>query len=169
MNNLERDAKELDDWLDRAQEKFREQGHQGVQQASYVRGAIAPGLGVLGGAMRQFETGATRNSDADRYDPEGFLSPLVIERYCEYMNKNRVQADGSVRASDNWQKGIPKETYIKGLWRHFLHLWTRHRGFKVVDPKAAVNIEEDLCAIIFGASGYLFELLKVKDGKSESK
>lgn len=113
-------------------------------------------------AMREFETGATRNADADRIDPEGFLSPLVIERFCEYMAENRLQADGSIRDSDNWQKGIPLAVYMKGLWRHFLHLWTRHRGFAVNDPKAAVDIERDLCAVIFNAQGYLHELLKAK-------
>lgn len=113
--------------------------------------------------VRKFDTGATRSAETGRYDPEGFLSPLVIERYCEYMNANRVQPDGSVRDSDNWQKGIPLATYMKGLWRHFLHAWHRHRGWPVKDPKAAKNIEEDLCAILFNASGYLHETLKAKE------
>ncbi|MCE5283118.1 MAG: hypothetical protein LLG93_13555 [Deltaproteobacteria bacterium] len=112
--------------------------------------------------VRSFNTGATRSADAGRYDPEGFLSPIVIERYCEYMNANRVQPDGSVRDSDNWQKGIPLAAYAKGMGRHHLHFWTRHRGYQVMDEKAAKDLEEDLCAIIFNASGYLFELLKRK-------
>lgn len=112
--------------------------------------------------IRKFETGATRSPDAGRYDPEGFLSPIVIERFCEYMNKHRVQSDGSVRGSDNWQKGMPFETYIKGHWRHFLHLWTRYRGYQVMDPGAAADMEEDLCAIMFNVGGMLFELLKDK-------
>jgi hypothetical protein len=112
--------------------------------------------------VRKFETGATRSSDAGRYDPEGFLSPIVIERYCEYMNAHRVQPDGSVRDSDNWQKGIPQTTYVKGLWRHWLHLWTRFRGYKVQDPLSTQSMEEDLCAILFNAQGLLFEILKDK-------
>jgi len=110
--------------------------------------------------VRKFDTGATRSGDTGRYDPEGFLSPIVIERYSEYLHKHRTQPDGSLRDSDNWQKGIPLAAYAKGLWRHFLHFWTRHRGFVVQDPNASADIEEDLCAIIFGAQGYLFELLK---------
>jgi len=110
--------------------------------------------------VRSFETGATRSADASRYDPEGFLSPIVIERYCEYMNKHRVQADGTLRASDNWTKGMPLATYIKGLWRHFLHLWTRHRGYTPTDKGAAADIEEDCCAIMFNVMGYLHETLK---------
>lgn len=110
--------------------------------------------------MRAFRSGAIRSLDQTRIDPEGFLSPIVLERFSEYMNKHRLVADGSIRSSDNWQKGMPTETYMKGMWRHFLHLWTRHRNFRVVDPKAAANMEEDLCAMLFNIQGYLFELLK---------
>lgn len=115
-------------------------------------------------AMRSFGTGATRTSDAGRDDPEGYLSPLVLDRYSEYMTKHRKQADGQLRASDNWQKGMPLTTYAKGMWRHFLHFWTRHRGFDVRDPGAAANTEEDLCAIIFNAQGYLHELIVARTG-----
>lgn len=114
------------------------------------------------GAMRQFDTGATRSSDALRDDPEGYLSPLVIDRFSEYMSKHRVQADGQIREPDNWQKGMPLATYMKGMTRHHLHLWTRHRGFPVRDPGAAANIEEDLCAILFNVQGYLHELVKAR-------
>lgn len=110
--------------------------------------------------VRQFETGATRSADSGRYDPEGFLSPIVLEYFCDYMNRNRVQHDGSVRASDNWQKGIPLDTYAKGLSRHHLHFGTRHRGYVVQDPHAAASILDDLVAILFNTQGYMFELLK---------
>jgi hypothetical protein len=112
--------------------------------------------------MRSFDTGATRNQDCTRVDPEGFLSPLVIERFCEYMNVNRVQSDGGLRDSDNWQKGIPTDVYMKSAWRHFLHLWLRHRGMHVSDPHAARTIEDDLCALLFNIQGYLHEILKSK-------
>lgn len=114
------------------------------------------------GVIRKFETGATRNVDETRDDPEGFMSPIVIDRFNQYMSKNRHQADGSVRDSDNWQKGIPLEAYIKGLWRHMLHAWSRHRGWKVTDPGAAATLEDDLCAILFNTQGYLHEILKDK-------
>ena len=112
--------------------------------------------------VRQFDTGATRSQDASRIDPEAMLSPVVIERYCTYLTKHRTQPDGSTRDPDNWQKGIPLSAYMKGMWRHMLHLWTRHRGFTINDPGSAENIEEDLCAVIFNAQGYLFEVLKEK-------
>jgi hypothetical protein len=112
------------------------------------------------GTIREFETGATRSSADGRYDPEGYLSPIVIERFAEYMQRHQYQADGSLRDSDNWTKGMPITSFMKGMWRHVLHLWLRHRGFTPQDPKAAANIQEDLCAIMFNAMGYLYMLLK---------
>jgi hypothetical protein len=112
--------------------------------------------------MRTFDTGATRDSDDDKIDFEGFLSPLVIRRYAEYLHKHRTQADGKLRDSDNWQKGLPLSVYMKSLWRHFIDLWSIHRGITVRDPKDGhiISMEEALCGNIFNASGYLHELLK---------
>jgi hypothetical protein len=105
--------------------------------------------------MRTFVTGATRDSDETKNDYEGFLSPTVIRAFGDYMTVHRHQADGQIRASDNWQAGIPKDVYMKSLWRHFLDLWTAHRGSK--DP---VKIKEALCALMFNVMGYLHEVLK---------
>ena len=110
--------------------------------------------------MREFDTGATRNSDEGKPDYEAYLSPLVIQRYGEYMAKHAVQADGKLRPGDNWQKGFPLSSYVKSGWRHMLDWWLLHRGYK--DQAEADNIEEALCAVIFNASGYLHELLKRK-------
>ncbi len=109
--------------------------------------------------MRTFNTGATRNNDDDKLDYEGFLSPRVLERYAQYLHKNRVQADGKLRDSDNWQKGIPTYAYMKSLWRHFMDVWKWHRLAVRDRPEM---MEEALCAVIFNASGYLFELLTTK-------
>lgn len=108
--------------------------------------------------VRTFSTGATRDQDQSKPDYEGFLSPLVVQRYGEYMHKNRHQSDGSLRDSDNWQKGIPRDAYMKSAWRHFMEWWRSHRRV----PEAGDNMEEALCAVIFNASGYLHELLKEK-------
>ena len=111
--------------------------------------------------MRDFDTGATRSSDAGKHDFEGYLSPLVIERFAEYMTQHRVQADGTTRASDNWQKGMPLDVYMKSGWRHFFDWWKAHRGHHI-----EYGIEETLCALIFNAQGYLHEVLKAKNGKA---
>lgn len=104
--------------------------------------------------MRVFETGATRDTDQGKFDYEGFLSPIALERFAAYMNKNRVQADGKLRDSDNWQKGIPRDAYMKSMFRHFMEAWSIHRGHKEGD------ITEALSAILFNVQGYLHEELK---------
>lgn len=107
--------------------------------------------------VRRFETGATRDTEDGKHDPEGFSSPLVELRFCEYMTANRVMKDGSLRDSDNWQLGITKESYAKSLKRHMLDFHLHHRGH---GERARDPIEEALCAIIFNASGYLDRILK---------
>ena len=108
--------------------------------------------------MQTFPTGATRSSDADKIDPEGFLSPLVLRRYSEYLQKHRVQADGQLRDSDNWQKGMPLAKYFKSAWRHFLDAWTIHRGW--ASEINGYTLEDSLCAVLFNIMGYLHEVLK---------
>lgn len=107
--------------------------------------------------VRKFDTGAIRDLDDNKFDYEGFLSPLVIERFGEYMHKHRKTATG-IRESDDWQKGIPLDVYIKSGWRHFLDWWKEHRKYK-----SREDIEEALCALIFNSMGYLHELLKQKN------
>ena len=105
--------------------------------------------------MRKFETEATRNDDDDKLDYEGFISPLVIHRFAQYMHKHRFQADGVIRNSDNWQKGIPKVSYMKSGYRHFFDWWTEHRGFG-----SREGMEDALCGLLFNAMGYLHEVLR---------
>jgi len=114
--------------------------------------------------IRKFKSGATRDTDEGKYDYEGFFSPIVVERYGQYMHKHRKQSDGSLRTSDNWQKGIPVEAYIKSAWRHFLDIWFIHRGYKRFDKQRNEEIlmEEALCALLFNVMGYLYEVLKNK-------
>ena len=108
-------------------------------------------------AIRKFDTGATRSSNEGKYDYEGFDNPLVVERYAQYMNKHRVQEDGKLRDSDNWQKGMPLNSYMKSLKRHVHDMWKQHRGYKGQD-----TIEDSICAAMFNLKGYLFGLLKEK-------
>jgi hypothetical protein len=109
------------------------------------------------GAIRKFNTGATRDVDETKHDFEGFVSPLVTHRFAEYMTSHRRQKDGTIRASDNWQKGIPLEAYIKSLVRHVEDLRLHWDGY---GPLATESLEDSLCAIIFNANGFLFETLK---------
>lgn len=107
--------------------------------------------------IRKFETGATRDTDQNKLDYEGFLSPLTLERYARYMHKHRVQADGTIRASDNWAKGMPRREYLKSMWRHFMDLVLIMRGYS--DRATNPDLEDVLCACFFNIHGLLHEVL----------
>lgn len=117
--------------------------------------------------MRTFEGGATRNTDVKKLDFEGFLSPLVIKRYAEYLNKHRVQADGKLRDSDNWQNMFGEEHFgvcIKSAYRHFIEWQLEHRGYSSQD-----GIEDAICGVIFNAMAYLYKIEHYKNSGVEEK
>ncbi len=109
------------------------------------------------GLQQDFETGATRSADDHKIDFEGHLSPEALHYFAEYMHRNRVQRDGKVRASDNWQLGIPAHKYVKSLLRHTFDLWRAWRGTITYNPdNGKVQPMADLlAAIIFNAQGLL--------------
>lgn len=112
------------------------------------------------GTVREFETGATRDTTSGKLDMEGFTHPMVMKQYAKYMNMCRYQSDGNLRASDNWQKGMPKDVYAKSLRRHHDGVWEEHRGFDT-----EMGLIAHLCAIMFNSMGYLHEVLKERDWK----
>jgi hypothetical protein len=65
------------------------------------------------------------------------------------MHQNRVQADGNLRDSDNWQKGIPMSAYMKSAFRHFIDWWTSYR-------RGTPNKDAAL-ALLFNVMGFLHE------------
>jgi hypothetical protein len=107
--------------------------------------------------MRKFDTGATRDDEDTKPDYEGFLSPLVLQGFGRYMHKHRTQGDGDLRGSDNWQKGMPLDCYIKSAWRHFLDWWLEHRG-----GTSRAGLEDALYGLMFNVMGYLHVTLKEK-------
>lgn len=104
--------------------------------------------------MREFESGAIRDTDEGKLDYEGFLSPYVLRRYAEYMHEKRRMPDGSMRDSDNWQRGIPPEQCMKSLLRHVMEVW------QGMDIRIDAVSEDDLCAVIFNAQAMLLALMK---------
>jgi len=117
-----------------------------------------------GGSMRKFESGATRDTDEGKLDFEGFLSPIVLMRYAEYLHEHRVQADGKLRASDNWQGLFGKKHYdvcMKSAFRHFMGWWLKHR-----EPDSDIELEDAICAVMFNAQAYLLKILKEQQGIS---
>ena len=109
------------------------------------------------GKIRRFDTGATRDTDEGKLDYEGFLSPLVLERYAQFMHEHRHQSDGTLRAGDNWQKGMPLSSFMKSGWRHFMDWWKKNRS--LTDGSPDKELEDAICGVLFNASGYLHEVL----------
>lgn len=136
----------------------------GVLQGGPGNNALPPASGE---AVQKFDTGATRSADVGKLDYEGFMSFPAIEEFGEYMNRHRIQPDGSVRDSDNWQRGIPISSYVKSLVRHALELWGLHRGhvsarLRREYPLADIVFlkRETACACWFNVQGFLHETLR---------
>jgi hypothetical protein len=115
--------------------------------------------------IRQFDTWANRNSDIGKIDFEGFLSPLVLQKYWEYMEKHSHLEDGTVRDSDNWQNLFWEDHYsvcMKSLMRHVHDLWMEHRGYDSRD-----GIEEAMMWIMFNVQAYALKYYeeKLEDNK----
>ncbi|HET6496636.1 MAG TPA: hypothetical protein VFH61_14860 [Thermoleophilia bacterium] len=109
-------------------------------------------------AGRHFAGGAYRDTDVGKIDFEGFLNPLVLQAFGEYMERHRVQSNGELRDSDNWQAGMPRSVYMKSLLRHAHDLWMEHRGYASRD-----GIDEALGGLLFNVCGFWLELLKERE------
>lgn len=103
-------------------------------------------------SLRTFDSGATRSPLGDKLQYEGYLSPIVIRRFAQYMKKHQTQSDGKQRAADNWQNGIPKESLMDSGYRHFIDWWLHHRGY---GQDATEDLQESLCALLFNVMAYL--------------
>lgn len=110
------------------------------------------------GAIRQFDSGATRDTSKNKLEPFGFISPLALFRFSEYMHKHRLQSDGSLRASDNWKKGMPIGVYVQSLIRHVFDFWLVMSGLRPRFDPHTTDPEEIACAILFNVQGFLHEV-----------
>lgn len=151
-------------------------GHKGVEKTANRDEALAElaaegqRLGMYDTpAVRQFSTGATRNLDHNKLDYEGFNCPMAQRAFAEYMHGHRKQADGTIRDSDNWQRGMDFDVYAKSLVRHVHDFHCLHRGWTIPRPEDGQPMTPDdehklelLCAIWFNVQGYIHELLKAK-------
>lgn len=106
------------------------------------------------GKIIKYDTGATRESDNEKLDIEGFLSPLVIEAYSQYMHFNRKLPDGTMRSGSDWQNGIPFNRLMRSMWRHFKDCWMEHRLWATKEGRVFA-----LCGLLFNTVAYLHQVL----------
>jgi hypothetical protein len=112
------------------------------------------------GVLRSFESGATRDTGGNKLVYDKFLSPGVIKQFAKYMNMNRLQSDGKLRAGDNWQKGIPMDVYEESEGRHHHEAWEFFRQINHRDRDGMVEGVGAMCGILFNVMGWLHEWLK---------
>lgn len=140
----------------------RDPGDESLMRAPVAIGicdmprVIAP-IPPMPPAKRVFATGAVRDTDEGKMDYEGFLSVLSLEAYAAYMDVNTVMADGTRRNSDNWQKGIPIETYRKSWFRHMFDAWKQWRGLGSDTDEGELGA---LCGSLFNNFGIIHERMK---------
>ncbi len=115
--------------------------------------------------MRTFAGGATRNDDSKKNDYRGFVSPIALRAYGDYMTEHRVQKDGTVRASDNWKNGIPRKAYLSSIKRHDQDVHLIMEGHVATNPDTGepVTLVEALSALMFNVQGLLHEVLLGRD------
>ena len=118
---------------------------------------------IMAEKTRKFDTGATRDTVEGKLNYVKTLSPIVMQRYVEYIGKHRTQSDGSQRDWDNWKSGIPQEIYLEGQDRHHRAVWKLLHGFSAFDNHGPVTLEDSLCGVLFNAMGMLHEILKTDE------
>ena len=109
---------------------------------------------------REFDSGATRDTENGKPDYEGALSPIALERFAQYMLKHCNTSHGK-RSTDNWTKGIPRRQYVKSLLRHNMDVWLITRGWAA--KATTQDLGDALCAVLFNAQGLLHEVLLGRD------
>lgn len=101
---------------------------------------------------------ATRDTDKGKKDYAGFYDRAVIEAFADYMLKHQLQADGSMRESDNWKAYFGEnhlDICFKSGFRHFMDWWAEHDGAESRD-----GIDEAICGLMFNVMAYYSKVLK---------
>jgi len=112
--------------------------------------------------IRIFDTGATRDMVQGKLDYVKALSPIVLRRYVQYLDKHRLQPDGNMRDFNNWKKGMSQDVYHSSNARHFMAAWLLTEGYATEDNYGPVELEDSLCGELFNIMGRLHEILKAK-------
>jgi len=110
--------------------------------------------------QRVFKSGANRNSAEGKLEYFGFNNPLVDLSFAKYMHHHRHLEDGTMRDSDNWQKGFPSRVIIESLSRHIQDVKLIYAGYKVIENNKEVTLEEAINGAKFNLNALMLDLLK---------
>lgn len=117
--------------------------------------------------MREFDSGAIRDTAENKPSYAGFFSPLVLKRYGEYMLKHQKMPNGEMRNADNW-KGLFGKDHMKvchdSKKRHDMDLDLIMDGYPELSRD---SFEDVLCAIMFNTMAMLYKIEKDKYETSE--
>lgn len=97
--------------------------------------------------VRQFNTGAIRDTDDSKEDYTETISWTAFKRYAQYMTGKKKKY-----GSGNFKKGIPVSSYEESLLRHVQkYMENKHE-------EGVVETEEDhLSAMVFNIFGIMHE------------
>lgn len=109
---------------------------------------------IAPGAKAHFPTGAVRDTQDGKPDFLSCLSPFAIWRFGEYMAKASEKY-----GADNWQKGIPAESYLRSIERHLLKLKMELAYGYEFEPGV-----DHAAALLFNVMGLLHEQEMAKRG-----
>lgn len=98
--------------------------------------------------IRQFKTGAIRDSLDGKEDYIETISWTAFKRYAQYMTSKKEKY-----GSGNFKKGIPIESYEGSLVRHL----QKYLANKYENGQTEVN-EDHLSAMVFNIFGIMHEL-----------
>jgi hypothetical protein len=70
------------------------------------------------------------------------------------MQVHQRQADGALRASDNWKKGMPIPCYVESWIRHTIDFWAAWEAGDLC------KCHDLACATFFNVQGFLHETMK---------
>ena len=112
--------------------------------------------------MREFDSGALRDTNENKPNYAGFFSPLVLKRFGEYMLKHQQLPNGQRRNADNW-KGLFGDNHMQvcheSKRRHDMDLDLIMDGYENLSRD---TLDEVLCAIMFNTMTMLYKIEKDK-------
>lgn len=115
---------------------------------------------ILRQTAQVFETGAMRDLSEDKLDFEGCLTPELLTAYAEYMRTTGRMANGTLRNTNNWKKGMPIGGYMKSLWRHMVALHAAYLSDATQDEYGGEGEFEAAMAMMFNIQGFVFERIR---------